>query len=176
MKPWRTPISAISQGCSQSCPDSWAIKQIFPVMPIHRLEHPAPTHHAVLGDITCDSDGKIDTFIDRRDVKRTLPLHAVNGDPGLLPRYLPHRGLPGDTRRPSQSARAIPTPSMSSLDERGSVVLETVVKGDTVKEVLDYVKEFDAATLLRKLRSDVEHAVRQGNISYEGIRPPPGIL
>ena len=68
----------------QSCPDSWAIKQLFPVMPIHRLND-APTQHAVLGDITCDSDGKIDQFIDRRDVKRTLPLHTVNGEP-VLPR------------------------------------------------------------------------------------------
>src|SRR5215211_1343784 len=59
----------------QSIPDSWAIKQLFPVMPIHNLNRP-PNHHAVLGDITCDSDGKIDQFIDRRDVKRTLPLHA----------------------------------------------------------------------------------------------------
>ena len=58
----------------QSMPDSWAIKQLFPVMPIHRLNE-RPTRHAVLGDITCDSDGKIDQFIDRRDVKRTLPLH-----------------------------------------------------------------------------------------------------
>jgi len=59
----------------QSIPDSWAIKQLFPVMPIHRLDE-RPTHAAVLGDVTCDSDGKIDQFIDRRDVKRTLPLHA----------------------------------------------------------------------------------------------------
>ena len=60
----------------QSVPDSWAIKQLFPMMPIHRLNE-RPTRHAVLGDITCDSDGKIDQFIDRRDVRRTLPLHAV---------------------------------------------------------------------------------------------------
>src|SRR5207237_10219324 len=62
----------------QSMPDSWAIKQLFPIMPIHRLDE-KPTQHAVLGDITCDSDGKVDQFIDRRDVKRTLPLHPYNG-------------------------------------------------------------------------------------------------
>ena len=71
----------------QSIPDSWAIKQLFPIMPIHRLNQP-PSHHAVLGDITCDSDGKIDSFIDRRDVKRTLPLHTVNGDPYYLGVFL----------------------------------------------------------------------------------------
>ena len=51
-------------------------------MPIHRLEE-EPTRHAVLGDITCDSDGKVDQFIDRRDVKRTLPLHPFNGEPTI---------------------------------------------------------------------------------------------
>ena len=71
----------------QSMPDSWAIKQLFPVMPIHRLDEP-PTNHAVLGDITCDSDGKIDQFIDRRDVKRTLPLHPFNGEPYYLGVFL----------------------------------------------------------------------------------------
>ena len=146
----------------QSCPDSWAIKQIFPVMPIHRL-NTLPTHHAVLGDITCDSDGKIDTFIDRRDVKRTLPLHAFNGDPYYLGIFLigAYQEILGDLHNLLGDTHAVHV----SLDDHGSVVLETVIKGDTVKEVLDYV-EFDSATLLRKLRSDVEHAVRQGLISY----------
>src|SRR4029078_3300645 len=60
----------------QSIPDSWAIKQLFPVMPIHRLNE-KPTNHAVLGDITCDSDGKLDRFVDRRDVQKTLPLPSI---------------------------------------------------------------------------------------------------
>jgi arginine decarboxylase len=71
----------------QSIPDSWAIKQLFPLMPIHRLNE-RPTRHAVLGDITCDSDGKIDQFIDRRDVKRTLPLHNFDGSPYYLGVFL----------------------------------------------------------------------------------------
>jgi arginine decarboxylase len=71
----------------QSIPDSWAIKQLFPVLPIHRLHEP-PTRQAVLGDITCDSDGKIDQFIDRRDVKRTLALHPFTGDPYYLGVFL----------------------------------------------------------------------------------------
>jgi arginine decarboxylase-like protein len=61
----------------QSMPDSWAIKQLFPIMPIHRLTE-NPTRKAVLGDITCDSDGKIDQFIDLRDVRNTLQLHEVS--------------------------------------------------------------------------------------------------
>src|SRR5215813_9967019 len=57
----------------QSLPDSWAIDQLFPIMPIHRLDE-RPTRTAVLADITCDSDGKIEHFIDRRDVKDVLEL------------------------------------------------------------------------------------------------------
>jgi arginine decarboxylase len=147
----------------QSCPDSWAIKQLFPVMPIHRL-NTAPTHHAVLGDITCDSDGKIDQFIDRRDVKRTLPLHTVNGDPYYLGVFLigAYQEILGDLHNLFGDTHAVHV----SLDERGNVVLDAVIKGDTVREVLDYV-EFDADTLVRKLRHDVELAVREGKISYE---------
>jgi arginine decarboxylase len=147
----------------QSCPDSWAIKQIFPVMPIHRLNIP-PTHHAVLGDITCDSDGKIDQFIDRRDVRRTLPLHTANGEPYYLGVFLvgAYQEILGDLHNLFGDTHAVHV----SLDDRGSVVLDAVIKGDTVKEVLDYV-EFDAAELVRKLRNDVELAVREGLINYE---------
>ena len=60
----------------QSLPDSWAIRQLFPVMPLHRLNE-RPTNKAVLADITCDCDGKIDQFIDREDVATALPLHAI---------------------------------------------------------------------------------------------------
>jgi arginine decarboxylase len=147
----------------QSCPDSWAIKQLFPVMPIHMLNTP-PTHRAVLGDITCDSDGKIDQFIDRRDVKRTLPLHTVNGDPYYLGVFLTgaYQEILGDLHNLFGDTHAVHV----SLDDRGNVVLDAVIKGDTVKEVLDYV-EFSADELVRKLRNDVELAVREGKISYE---------
>src|SRR3954466_7748591 len=147
----------------QSIPDSWAIKQLFPVMPIHNLNR-APSHHAVLGDITCDSDGKIDSFIDRRDVKKTLPLHTVNGEPYYLGVFLvgAYQEILGDLHNLFGDTHAVHV----SLDDRGSVVLDAVIKGDTVKEVLDYV-EFDADTLVRKLRNDVELAVREGRITYE---------
>jgi arginine decarboxylase len=147
----------------QSCPDSWAIKQLFPVMPIHRL-HTPPTKHGVLGDITCDSDGKIDTFIDRRDVKRTLPLHKLDGEPYYLGVFLTgaYQEILGDLHNLFGDTHAVHV----SLDERGNVVLDAVIKGDTVREVLDYV-EFDADVLVRKLRQDVEHAVREGKISFE---------
>jgi arginine decarboxylase len=147
----------------QSVPDSWAIKQLFPVMPIHRLNE-RPTHHAVLGDITCDSDGKIDQFIDRRDVRRTLPLHQLNGSPYYLGVFLvgAYQEILGDLHNLYGDTHAVHV----SLDADNTVVLDAVIKGDTVKEVLDYV-EFDAQALLTKLRNDVETAVRAGRLDYE---------
>src|SRR6266436_945463 len=139
----------------QSMPDSWAIKQLFPIMPIHRLNE-MPTRHGVLGDISCDSDGKVDQFIDRRDVKRTLPLHAFNGEPYFLGSFLvgAYQEILGDLHNLFGDTNAVHV----SLDGNGEVVLEAVIKGDTVREVLDYV-EFDPESLIRQLRDAVEVAV-----------------
>jgi arginine decarboxylase len=147
----------------QSIPDSWAIKQLFPIMPIHRLNE-RPTRHAVLGDITCDSDGKIDQFIDRRDVKRTLPLHTFDGTPYYLGVFLvgAYQEILGDLHNLLGDTHAVHV----SLDADNAVVLDAVIKGDTVRQVLDYV-EFDAEVLIKKLRSDVESAVRGGRLDYE---------
>jgi arginine decarboxylase len=149
----------------QSIPDSWAIKQLFPVMPIHRLKE-RPGNHAVLGDITCDSDGKLDRFVDRRDVKKTLRLHSLNGDDSYyLGVFLvgAYQEILGDLHNLFGDTHAVHV----SLDENGAARLDALVKGDTVREVLDYV-EFDAEALLGKLRTDVETAVRAGQIDYEG--------
>jgi arginine decarboxylase len=132
-------------------------------MPIHRLNM-KPTQYAVLGDITCDSDGKIDQFIDRRDVKRTLPLHTVNGEPYYLGVFLvgAYQEILGDLHNLFGDTHAVHV----SLDPSGNVMLESVIKGDTVREVLDYV-EFDADVLVRKLRDSVEAAVREGRVDFE---------
>ena len=147
----------------QSMPDSWAIKQLFPVMPIHRLNE-QPTCHAVLGDITCDSDGKIDQFIDRRDVKRTLPLHPLKGEPYILGVFLvgAYQEILGDLHNLFGDTNAVHV----GTDDDGEVVLDAVIKGDTVREVLDYV-EFDPDALVRQLRTDVETAVRESRVDYE---------
>jgi arginine decarboxylase len=147
----------------QSIPDSWAINQLFPIMPIHRLEE-RPTDHAVLGDITCDSDGKIDQFIDRRDVKKTLPLHRLRDEPYYLGVFLvgAYQEILGDLHNLFGDTHAVHV----SLDDNNAVVLGAVVKGDTVREVLDYV-EFDANALISKFRMDVEAAVRDGRVDYE---------
>jgi arginine decarboxylase len=147
----------------QSIPDSWAIKQLFPVVPIHRLNE-RPSEHAVLGDITCDSDGKIDQFIDRRDVKRTLPLHPFNGDPYQLGVFLvgAYQEILGDLHNLFGDTHAVHV----RLDGEGNVVLEALIKGDTVREVLDYV-EFKAEMLLHRMRADAETAVREGRLDFE---------
>ena len=147
----------------QSIPDSWAIKQLFPVMPIHRLNE-APTRQAVLGDITCDSDGKLDQFIDRRDVKRTLALHPFNGDPYYLGIFLvgAYQEILGDLHNLFGDTHAVHV----SLGPSGNVILESVIKGDTVREVLNYV-QFDADMLVRKLHESVEMAVVEGRMNLE---------
>ncbi len=148
----------------QSMPDSWAVKQLFPLMPIHRLGE-APTRSAVLGDISCDSDGKIDQFIDRRDVKKTLALHAFSPDsPYILGAFLlgAYQEILGDLHNLFGDTNAVHV----SLDGNGEVVLETVVQGDTVREVLNYV-QYNTQSLIDAFRKDVELAVREQRVGYE---------
>ncbi|MEX2264430.1 MAG: biosynthetic arginine decarboxylase [Bryobacteraceae bacterium] len=147
----------------QSMPDSWAINQLFPILPIHRLDE-EPSRHAVLGDITCDSDGKVDQFIDRRDVKRTLPLHPFNGGNYYLGAFLvgAYQEILGDLHNLFGDTNAVHV----RLSPAGEVILETVIKGDTVREVLNYV-QFRSDELVSALRRDVEKALREGRIGYE---------
>lgn len=147
----------------QSMPDSWAVKQLFPIMPIHRLDE-KPVRHGVLGDISCDSDGKVDQFIDRRDVKKTLPLHPFTGEHYYLGAFLvgAYQEILGDLHNLFGDTNAVHV----SLDESGEVVLDEVIPGDTVREVLDYV-QFSSKVLQEKFRRDVETAVREGKIGFE---------
>jgi arginine decarboxylase len=146
----------------QSMPDSWAIKQLFPVMPIHRLNE-RPLRHAVLGDVTCDSDGKIDQFIDRRDVRRTLQLHPYNGSPYYLGAFLigAYQEILGDLHNLFGDTNTVHV----AVNDSGDVQLEAVIKGDTVSEVLDYV-EFNVPSLVNRLQAAVENAVREGRIDH----------
>jgi arginine decarboxylase len=147
----------------QSMPDSWAIKQLFPIMPIHRLNE-EPSRPAVLGDITCDSDGKVDAFIDRRDVKRTLSLHPFEGGDYFLGAFLlgAYQEILGDLHNLFGDTNAVHV----RLSPTGEVLLDSVIKGDTVREVLNYV-QFNADVLVSRLRRDVETALREGRMSYE---------
>jgi arginine decarboxylase len=146
----------------QSCPDSWAIKQLFPIMPIHKLNQ-RPTRHGVLSDITCDSDGKIEQFIDRRDVRRTLMLHSYDGNPYHLGIFLvgAYQEILGDLHNLFGDTNAVHV----DLSPTGEVQLDTIIKGETVSEVLDYV-QFRGRDLIHRLQYAVEVAVREGRIDH----------
>ncbi|HOW69823.1 MAG TPA: biosynthetic arginine decarboxylase [Phycisphaerae bacterium] len=149
--------------CFQSLPDFWAVQQLFPIMPIHRLNE-QPTRRGLLVDITCDSDGKIDHFIDLRDVKDVLELHAHNGEDYILGVFLTgaYQEILGDMHNLFGDTNAVHV----NLDPAGGYRIEHVVKGDTVGEVLQFV-QYSRVDLTHCLRQSVESAVRAGTISFE---------
>ena len=106
----------------------------------------------------------MDQFIDRRDVKKTLPLHTFNGEPYILGAFLvgAYQEILGDLHNLFGDTNAVHV----SWTKTGAVVLDAVIRGDTVREVLDYV-QFKSKTLLEQFRRDVENAVREGRIGYE---------
>ncbi len=146
----------------QSMPDSWAIGQLFPLMPIHRLNE-KPIRHAVLGDITCDSDGKIDCFIGDRTQMETLRLHPINDRPYYLGVFLvgAYQEILGDLHNLFGDTHAIHLDVVA-----GQPVIANIVKGDTVAEVLGYV-QFNDSELIEKLEAAVEAAVQQGRIDNQ---------
>jgi arginine decarboxylase len=145
----------------QSLPDSWAIDQLFPVLPIHRLDE-RPKHRAVLADITCDCDGKIDRFIDKEDVAKILPLHELKPDePYYIGVFLvgAYQETLGDLHNLLGDTNVVGVHL-----EKGKPVYTHEVEGDTVADVLTYV-EFDPKELVSKFRNFAEKAVTDGRIS-----------
>jgi arginine decarboxylase len=150
----------------QSMPDSWAIDQLFPIMPIHRLEE-EPVCRGIIADITCDSDGKIDRFIDRRDVKKVLELHPYKSEDYLVGAFLvgAYQEILGDLHNLLGDTNAVHV----TLDENGQVSVDEVIEGDSVKEVLSYV-QYNTEELLRQMRKTVDRALREGKISIDESR------
>ncbi len=151
----------------QSLPDIWAIDQLFPIMPIHRLTE-EPTRRAVLADITCDSDGKIDHFIDRRDIKNVLELHPpVYGDEYYLGIFLAgaYQEILGDLHNLFGNTNTVHV----SLAPGGGYQIEHVVTGDTVTDVLKYVS-YAREDLVARVRRFAEQAVRSSGMSLEETR------
>ncbi len=144
----------------QSAPDHWAVKQLFPIMPIHRLRE-KPVRRAILADITCDSDGKVDQFIDLHDVKDVLELHPFNGQPYYIGMFLvgAYQEILGDLHNLFGDTTAIHV----TLDEKHGYRIVDVVEGDTVTEVLGYV-QYEKPDLLRRLRDLTEQALRTGKL------------
>jgi arginine decarboxylase len=148
----------------QSMPDAWAIDQLFPIVPIHRLRD-EPTRRVALADITCDAEGRIDHFIDRRDVKDTLPLHALEaGQEYLLGIFLvgAYQEILGDLHNLFGDTNDVQV----SIGEQGGYVIERVDPGDAVADVLRYVS-YKREDLVAQYRKAAEAAVRAGRVTLE---------
>jgi arginine decarboxylase len=141
----------------QSAPDHWAVKQLFPVMPIHRLDE-KPTRRGVFADLTCDQ------FIDPHDVKDVLELHPWTDSPYYIGMFLvgAYQEILGDLHNLFGDTDAVHV----RLADDGHYVVEHVVEGDSVTNVLDYV-QYDRRALVEKVRRTVEDALRKGKISLE---------
>jgi arginine decarboxylase len=145
----------------QSLPDAWAIKQVFPVVPIHRLDE-EPTRQGILVDITCDSDGKIQQFPLDAGVMNTLPLHPVKpGEDYLLGIFLTgaYQEILGDLHNLFGDTHAVHVRMDGDHYE-----LEQVVQGESVAEVLDYV-QFHETVLLDRMRRELTQAKSDGRIT-----------
>ena len=147
----------------QSLPDSWAIDQIFPIMPIHRLNE-EPTRTATIQDMTCDSDGEIDNFISTRNIPYHLPLHSLKGkDPYYLGVFLvgAYQEILGDLHNLFGDTNAVHV----SVDEDGYKI-DQVIDGETVAEVLEYV-QYNPKKLVRTVETWVTTSVKAGIITIE---------
>jgi arginine decarboxylase len=135
-------------------------------MPIHRLKE-EPTRKAILADITCDSDGKIDHFIDLRDVKDVLELHEPNEEPYLLGVFLvgAYQEILGDLHNLFGDTNAVHI----SLDDDGNYRIDHVIEGDTVSDVLNYV-QYSKSDLVKRVRRASEKALKEGKITLEDAR------
>ncbi len=144
----------------QSMPDTWAVHQLFPVIPIHRLNR-QPLRRAVLADLTCDSDGKIDEFIDLRDVKPFLELHSPNGEPYLIGAFLvgAYQEVLGDLHNLFGDTDAV---HVKVAGDDYSV--EHVVEGDSVAEVLAYM-QYSKDDLISRVRRSIEAALRDKRLT-----------
>ena len=146
----------------QSLPDAWAIEQLFPIMPIHRLTE-KPTRMACLSDITCDCDGRIDKFIDQHDVKSVLPVHTFRkGEPYMLAAFLvgAYQETLGDLHNLFGDTNVVSV----QVDEDGEIEYVQELQGDTVGDVLNYV-EYRPERLMEQFRSLAEEAVKAKRIT-----------
>lgn len=154
-------IYYINLSIFQSAPDSWAIEQLFPILPIHRLNE-EPTKRATLADLTCDSDGRLDRFIDRLNVKSALELHPFSPEnPYYLGMFLAgaYQEIMGNLHNLFGDTNTVHI----KLTPNGYEI-EHVVKGDTMTEVLGYV-QYDSEDLLESIRRQSERALKDGKIS-----------
>jgi arginine decarboxylase len=147
----------------QSLLDHWALGQLFPIMPVDRLDE-RPTRETTLVDITCDSDGQINKFIDLRDVRDTLPVHALkhNGI-GLQPYYLgfflmgAYQDIMGDLH--NLFGRVNEVHVFLDPDEPAGYYVEEVIEGTTIVQALAAV-QYDENELKRQMKVQIDHAIK----------------
>jgi len=147
----------------QSLPDSWAIDQIFPIIPIQRLDE-KPERSATLQDITCDSDGKIDNFISTRNLSYYLPVHALKPkEPYYIGVFLvgAYQEILGDLHNLFGDTNAVHV----SVDSKGYSI-DQIIDGETVAEVLEYV-QYNPKKLVRTVETWVTSSVKSGIITTE---------
>jgi arginine decarboxylase len=147
----------------QSLPDSWAVDQIFPIIPIHRLDE-KPDRSATLQDITCDSDGKIDNFISTRNLSHYLPVHSLQAkDPYYIGVFLvgAYQEILGDLHNLFGDTNAVHV----SVDSKGYSI-DQIIDGETVAEVLDYV-QYNPKKMVRTVETWVTSSVKSGIITAE---------
>lgn len=147
----------------QSLPDSWAIDQVFPIMPIHRLDE-RPERSASLQDVTCDSDGKIENFISTKNFSYYLPVHQIkNKESYYIGVFLvgAYQEILGDLHNLFGDTNAVHV----TVDEKGYQIGQ-IIDGETVAEVLDYV-QYSPKKLVRTLETWVTTSVKTGKISLE---------
>lgn len=148
----------------KTLPDHWAVKQLFPILPIHRHDD-KPTRRATLADITCDSDGKVDQFIDLRDVRDVLSLPPFReGEPFYMAVFLmgAYQEILGDFHNLFGDVNIV---NISLLDEK-NYSIDKVVHGDTVRDVLGYL-EYDRNLLINRFRTALERSAREKRITLK---------
>ena len=150
----------------QSAPDIWAMDHLFPFMPIHRLDE-EPTVRARLADVTCDSDGIVDHFIDVEEVQHSLDLHPVEpGQHYLLGMFLggAYQEILGDLHNLFGDTNAVHV----RLEDYGYSV-SNVIKGDAIDEVLRYL-QYDPEEMVERVRKQAERALNQGRMTLPQLR------
>ncbi|MBE9174816.1 biosynthetic arginine decarboxylase [Synechocystis salina LEGE 06155] len=162
-----TDIYYVNLSVFQSAPESWSLDQLFPILPIHHLNE-KPSQRVILADLTCDSDGKIDRFIDLWDVKPYLEVHPLenDGNPYYLGMFLvgAYQEIMGNLHNLFGDINVVHIATTPQ-----GYQIESVVRGDTMTEVLGYV-QYDSDDLLEGLRRHTELALSNGQITLEESR------
>ncbi|MBI2895379.1 MAG: biosynthetic arginine decarboxylase [Deltaproteobacteria bacterium] len=153
----------------QSLLDHWALGQLFPIMPIHRLDE-RPDSNSTVVDVTCDSDGKVSKFIDLKDVKDTLPLHSFDGSPYYLGIFLTgaYQDIMGDIHNLFGKVNEVHV--FLDEDEESGYYLEETIAGDSIADVLR-LTQWDLNDLIKKVKVQVDAAIKEDRIKpSDGMR------